>query len=112
MKKIIIVLVVALLMCFLYFYQSPIISTDVAINNAEKYLLNPPEEWRKSISFNGLEGIPAENISLNLTQKDGIWNELMNRMQWEVTIKSPEIEPTVVIDAHTGDFIDLFGPFN
>ncbi len=112
MKKIVIVTVFALMMCFLYFYQSPIISTNAAIQKAEEYLLNPPEEWKKSISFDGSEEHLAENISVNLTQKHGFWNELFNRMQWEVTIKYPQSQPTIIMDAHTGEFIGLSGPFN
>ena len=88
------------------------ISSDEALIYAEKYLLSPPEEWGISFSFIGLEEVPEENIHVYLSQKHGFWNELFNRMQWEVTIKSSEMEPTVVIDAYTGDFIDLFGPFN
>ena len=112
MKKIVIILVTALIVCFLYFYKSPIISTDVALNNAEKYLLNPPKEWSNSISFKGLEELTDENISMYLEQKQGLWNEITNRMQWEVTIKSSEIELTILMDAHTGKFIDFVGGFN
>ena len=85
---------------------------DVALNNAEKYLLNPPEEWGNSISFNGLDELTDENINVYLRQKNGFWNELTNRMQWEVTINSSEISITVVMDGHTGKFIDLIGGFN
>ncbi|MDF2066518.1 PepSY domain-containing protein [Bacillus sp. Cr_A10] len=112
MKKILIGLVGTLVMFFLYFYQSPIISTGEAINKAEKYLLNPPEEWRKSISFNGLEEIPPENISVNLTPKHGYWNEMTNKMKWEVTIKYTGQESTIVMDAYTGELINLYGPLN
>lgn len=57
------------------------------------------------MSFNGLEGVPNENISVNLSHKHVFWNELFNRMQWGVTIKSPKMGPTVVLDALSGDFI-------
>lgn len=112
MKKLLLGLVVTLGMFFLYFHQSPIISTGVAINNAEKYLLNPPEEWAKSISFNGLEEVPSENISVQLTQKRGYWNGITNKMNYEVTIKSSGQESTIVMDASTGEFINLYGPLN
>ena len=110
MNKILIGLVVTLLIFLLYFYQSPIISTSEAINNAEKYLLNPPEEWENSIIFNGLEGTPPENISVYLTPKPGYWNEITNKVNWEVTIKYNGQESTIVIDAYTGEFINLYGP--
>lgn len=112
MKKIIIGLVVTLIMSFLYFYQSPILSTGEVINKAEKYFLNPPEEWKNSISFNDLEEIPPENISVNLAQKQGYWNEITNNMKWEVTIKYTGQELTIVMDAYTGEFINLYGPLN
>ncbi len=102
LKKILIGLVVTLVMFFLYFYQSPTISTGEAINNAEKYLLNPPEEWENSISFNGLDEIPPENISIYLIQKHGYCNEITNKMQWEVTIKYNGQESTIVMDTYTG----------
>ena len=112
LKKILIGLVVTLVMFFLYFYQSPTISTGEAINNAEKYLLNPPEEWKNSISFNGLDEIPPENISIYLIQKHGYWNEITNKMQWEVTIKYNGQESTIVMDTYTGKFIKLYGPLS
>ena len=62
--------------------------------------------------YNGLEGVSKENISVNLSHKHEFWNYLFNRMQWEVTIMLPKMEPTVVIDVHSGDFIALFGPLN
>ena len=99
-------------MGFLYLYQSPIMSTGEAIIHAEKHLQNPPNEWRKSISNVDLKEIPIENVSAFLKQKKGFWNELTNRKQWEVTIKYNGIEPTVIIDAYTGEFIDLYGPLN
>ncbi|WP_342568099.1 hypothetical protein MKY09_08875 [Psychrobacillus sp. FSL K6-4046] len=111
MKKIILIgLVFIPIMFFLYFYQSPIITSGEAINNAEKYLLNPPEEWKNSISFNGLEEVPPENISVYLTPKPGYWNEIMNNMNWEVTFKYNVQESTIVMDAYTGEFINLYGP--
>ena len=112
MKKILLGLVVVMAMIFLYIYQSPIMSTGDAIVNAEKHLQNPPKEWRKSISNADLKEISIENSSVFLNQKSGYWNELTNRKQWEVTIKYNGSEPTVVIDAYTGEFIDLYGPLN
>ena len=80
--------------------------------HAEKYLLNPDEEEWGTVLFSGLEGISEENIRVNLSQKLGFWNELLNRMQWEVSIKLSEMDSTIVIDAHTGSFIGLYGAFN
>ncbi|MER2107382.1 MAG: hypothetical protein ABS949_10635 [Solibacillus sp.] len=105
------VLIISVVSCFSYFCKSPILSADAALIYAEKYLLSPSEEWG-TISFDGLEGIPEENIRVNLLQKSGFWNELFNRMQWKVTIESPEMNTTMVIDAHSGNFIGLFGAFS
>ncbi|KOS66286.1 hypothetical protein AEA09_18900 [Lysinibacillus contaminans] len=112
MKKILLGLFVIMVMIILYQYKSPIMSTEEAIISIEKHLQNPPKESRKSISYVVLKEIPIENISTFLNQKNGFLNELTNRKQWEVTVKYNGIEPTVVIDAHTGDFIDLYGPLN
>lgn len=114
MKKIVFVIIICSVICFSYCYKSPILSTDAALIHAEKGLFNLPEEWVNSAtqSFNGLEEIPEENIHVNLSQKRGFWNELFNRMQWEVTIKSPELNTTIVIDAHSGYFITLYGAYS
>ncbi|MFJ5791184.1 hypothetical protein ACIQXW_01620 [Lysinibacillus sp. NPDC097162] len=111
MKKILLGFVV-MAMIFLYIYQSHIMSTVEAISSAERYLQKPPEEWSKSISYVDLNEIPIENIRATLNQKSGFWNQLTNRMQWEVTIKYNGIEPTIVMDAYTGSFIDIYGPLN
>ena len=112
MKKILLGLVVVVAMSFLYIYQSPIISTNEAIVSAEKHLQDPLEGWRNPIANVDLKEIPIEDISVYLNRKNGFWNELTNRKQWEVTIKYNGSEPTVVINAYTGEFIDLYGPLN
>ena len=112
MKRILLGFVVIMAMLFLYLYKSPIMSTGEAMNSAEKHLQNPPKEWRKSIPYVDLEGIPIENVSVLLSKKNGLWNELTNRKQWEVTVKYKGTESTVFIDAHTGSFIGIYGPFN
>lgn len=112
MKKILLGLVIIIAMLILYQYKSPIMSSEEAIISIEKHLQNPPKASRKSISFIDLKEIPMENIRAVLNQKNGFLNELTNRKQWEVTVKYNGIEPTVVIDAHTGDFINLYGPNN
>ncbi len=110
MKKILLGLVVVLAMIFLYLYQLPTLMTIEAIYSAERYLQNPPKELSKSISYLDLKEVPEENVSAVLNQRSGFWNQLTNRMQWEVTIKYNDIQPTVVIDANTGKYIDIYGP--
>lgn len=51
-------------------------------------------------------------MEINIVAKDQFWNELTNRMQWEVTIESSEINLTIVMDARTGKFIGLIGGFS
>jgi len=87
-------------------------STAEAIVKAEDLLNNPPEEWEKLVSNVDLKEIPLEDINTSLNQKDGLWNRLTNKKQWEVTIKFSGTEPTVVMDANTGKFIDIYGPLN
>lgn len=112
MKKILLGLVIIVAIIILYQYKSAILSTEEAIISIEKHLQNPPKEWRKSISYVDLKEIPIGNISASLNQKNGFLNELTNRKQWEVTVKYNGIDTTVVIDAHTGEFIDLYGSLN
>lgn len=109
MKKVLIGLICILIMVFLYMYQLPIISSGEAVTYAENILENPPEEWSRSIKYN--EGT-WENINTNLIAKSGFFNKITNKREWEVTIKTVESEYTIVIDAYSGEFIDLFGAFN
>ena len=111
LKKILLGLGVILTMLFLYLYQAPVMSTGEAIIKAEVHLKNPPEEW-KEISNVDLKENPPDKISTSLNQKDGIWNRITNRKQWEVTIKFSGAEPTVIMDAYTGKIIDIYGPLN
>lgn len=90
-------------------YQLPIISSTEAIIYAENVLKNPPEEWEKSITYSGTS---SENITTYLSERNGFFNKLTNKRNWEVTIKTINSEHTVVIDAYSGEFIDMYGPFN
>ncbi|WP_301107204.1 PepSY domain-containing protein [Sporosarcina sp.] len=112
MKKLLLVLVMIIVMFFLYSYQLPIMSTGEAIDSAQKHLQNPPKEWGKTFSDYDWNDTTLENVVVSLNQKNGFWNNLTNRMNWEVTIKNNGSEPTVVIDAYTGKLIDINGPLN
>lgn len=57
-----------------------------------------------------LKDIPPENIQVQLTPQAGYLNRLVNKQQWELTIKYNDIEPTFVIDAYTGKLITIYGP--
>jgi len=84
--------------------------TIEAIYSAERHLQNPPKELSKSIPYLDLKEVPEENVSAVLNQKSEFWNKLTSRMVWEVTIKYSDIQPTVVIDANTGKYLDIYGP--
>ncbi|MFJ7648646.1 hypothetical protein ACIQ1H_13985 [Lysinibacillus sp. NPDC097279] len=112
MKRLLLGLVVITIMIFLYIYKSPIMSSGEAIIKAEEILQNPPKEWRNTISYLDLKEIQMDNINVFLYPKNGLLNELTNRKQWEVRIEYNGIEPTVVIDAHTGSLINIYGPMN
>ena len=112
MKKLFFGLVILMAIIFSYSYQQPIMNIGEAIASAEQHLQNPPKEWGETFSNVDWNDTPAENVSASLTQKDNLWNTLMNRMNWEVTIKNSGQEPTVVMDAYTGKFIEIYGPLN
>ncbi len=112
MKKIIFGLASIIVLIFIYHYQSPIMITGEAILQAEQHLQNPPKEWKNSISYIDLKEVPPENITASLKQKRGFWSEMLNKRQWEVTITYNGTQPTVIMDANTGEFIDLYGPLN
>ena len=112
LKRIFVGLLIIMAICFLYFYQIPIISTDEATIKAVEHLQTPPEEFKVSIPYVELRDIPAENISVHLKKRNGFFNELTNRQQWEITINYQGIEPTIVMDAYTGKYIDMYGPLN
>lgn len=114
MKKILSALLIAIIIFVLYQYQKPILSSEEAIAQAYKHLKNPPSETELSLPpiQAGLDGISPENISLSLRQQKGFLNELFNNMQWEVTVIYEDVIPTVVMDAATGEVLDIFGPLN
>ena len=112
MKRIIVGLLIIMAICFLYFYQIPIMSTSEATIKAVGHLQTPPEELKVSIPYVELRDIPPENINVHLEKKNGFFNKLTNRQQWEITIKYQGIEPTVVMDAYSGKYIDIYGPVN
>lgn len=112
MKKILVGLFALIAMTFLYVYKPPILNTGEAVEIALKQLQHPPKEWEKSISYVEAKEISAENLEVSLIQQPGFWSKLTNRMQWEITITYNGIKPTVIIDAYSGKFIDIYGPLN
>jgi hypothetical protein len=99
-------------MLFVYLYQAPVMSSAEAIIKAQNHLNNLPKEWGESLSCVDLKEIPPEDIRTSLNQRDGLWNRLTNKKQWEVTINFNGTEPTVIMNAYTGKFIDIYGPLN
>lgn len=95
-----------------YQYQKPILETDEAIAIAKEHLQNPPEEWGDSFSDVQVQSVQVEDIEIFLTQKEGLFNKLTNKRQWNVTIKAKDKSPTVVFNAYNGEFIDIYGPLN
>lgn len=112
MNKLILGLVTTIILIILCFYHPPIISSDEAIAIAEKHLLNLPDEWKNSISLVGLGESSTERVGVRLLQKQGFWNGVTNKMQWEITLKYADHESTIIIDAYTGEFIDMIGALN
>lgn len=99
-------------MGFLYLHQSPILKTGEAIVTANEHLSNLPDEYDSQITAFELKDIPEENITAALYRMDGFWNEIFNRSEWQVTIRSDETEVWIVLDAHNGEFIKMSGTLN
>lgn len=113
MKKAILTLVVIMFMIFLYLHQGKTLTTGEAIVHAMEILQDPPKGWGSSIKIDTeLNELPSEHIRTVLNPRQGFLNELFNRKQWEVTIIYGSNQPTIVMDAATGKFIDLYGPLN
>ncbi|MDW0117547.1 PepSY domain-containing protein [Sporosarcina thermotolerans] len=93
---------------FTFFYEKPILTTYEATKRAEEILKNPPEGWEKANLDVGLKVTP-ENIIANLIKREG---RFFNRYKWEITVIYNGKEPTVVIDAYSGKFIEIYGPLS
>ncbi|WP_239431556.1 PepSY domain-containing protein [Sporosarcina sp. ACRSL] len=53
--------------------------------------------------------VTPENIIANLIEREG---RFFNRYKWEITVIYNGKEPTVVIDAYSGKFIEIYGPLS
>ncbi|MCM3125998.1 MULTISPECIES: hypothetical protein [unclassified Mesobacillus] len=114
MKKIIVPIFIVFLTIGYIFQQNPMVTGEAIVHSIE-LMQNPSEEWVGSISpkdLNELKGLPPDNVKAILNTREGLWYNILNRKQWEVTIKFKGNEPTVVFDATTGKLIDLYGPLN
>ncbi|WP_316569465.1 hypothetical protein [Neobacillus sp. YIM B06451] len=113
MKKVF-TLVGMIIIIFLYLHQGNSLTTGEAIVRVMELSQDPPKEWRSSIHRHNsdLEEIPLEHIRVELQHREGFWNEFFNGKQWEVTIKFGSSEPTIVLDAATGECIGVYGPLN
>ncbi|WKA56549.1 hypothetical protein [Planococcus shixiaomingii] len=114
MKKLLYGVLAAKLIFALYSYQRPMLSTEEAVVQAYEYLRNPPVQMYMTIEPIQVElnEVPAENIRAVLNPQEGFLNQLINKQQWEVTINYQHAVPTVVLDATTGEFLELSGPLN
>lgn len=84
-----------------------------AIAMAVEHLKNPPKQWNAALSADlDLKKIPPEDISLTLSSMDGSLNKLMNKMQWNVSIRHNGNMHTISMNAYTGEFIDIHGPLH
>lgn len=116
MRKSKLVIYVAIAYCIflvVFYYQSPVLTSGEAVLLAVDYLQNPPEEYGNHLeSFQQIEDIQYELYRAQLLPKQGFVAELLNHRQWEVTIYYDGMEPTVVMDAITGEFLTIYGPLN
>lgn len=98
-----------------YIYQQNPMVTGQAIVHSVELLQNPSEEWGDSnptLDLSELKALQPDNVEATLNTRQGLLYKLLNRKQWEVTIKFEGHEPTVVFDATTGKLIGLYGPLN
>jgi hypothetical protein len=98
-----------------YIYQQNPMVTGQAIVHSVELLQKSSEEWGDSnptLDLSELKALPTDYVEATLNTRQGLWYKLVNRKQWEVTIKFKGHEPTVVFDATTGKLIDLYGPLN
>ena len=103
---------ICLLLVIVYFYRPLILDTKDAVLIAEMYLNNPPEHtYIAPINVNVME-LAGEHIQTQLYNQTGMFNQLFNRMQWEVTLQFEYRSSTVVIDAHNGKLIQIIGGLN
>ncbi|WP_033541519.1 hypothetical protein [Planococcus sp. CAU13] len=114
MKKILSILLIAVVIFVLYQHQKPTLSTEEAVVQAYEHLKNPPSEFLKSLPPIQIEldDIPGENIQLQMRPQGEFPGRLFNHLQWEVTISYEDVVPTIVMDAVTGEILDIVGPLN
>lgn len=92
------------------FYESNILTSDEAIKYAEKYLQSPLPEWENSLTFVGFDENFVGDIELALIESNGGLNKIRNKKEWEITVIDNAMEITVVMDAHSGELLDIYGP--
>ncbi|WP_025783467.1 hypothetical protein [Sporosarcina sp. D27] len=112
MKRILLAICVIALFGIAYTYQSPILETNQAIDQAKKHVVTPPEEWQASFPKVEEQVIPWKVIRVELVKRQGFWNELMNKQKWEVTMEYERMQATIVLNAYTGEFMEIYGPLN
>lgn len=119
MKRFTLVIGILLIVSWGLFYsvftESKVLTTLDALKYTEEYLKSPPPEWENSTSFDGFVGF-SENytgdIEAVLTGRNERMTKWLNKRQWEVTVRENGWSITVVLDAHTAELLDIYGPSN
>lgn len=112
-SKIAVVVVAVFIALLLFYYQRPVLTSGEALLLAVEYLQKPQEGYSDSLILRkDVMDLQHEDYRSSLTFKQGFFSELLNRRQWEVTIKYEGMELTIVLDAITGEFITIYGPLN
>lgn len=117
MKRLILVIGILLIASWGLFYsvftESKVLTTLDALKYTEEYLKSPPPEWENSTSFDEFDGFHENytgDIEAVLTGRNERLTKWLNKRQWEVTVRDNEFTVTVVLDAHDGTFLNMFGP--
>lgn len=114
MKKSLYAFLAIIIIFALYSYQRPILSTEEAVLQAYEHLKIQHSELGVTIEPIQVElnELAEEDISSVLHSQEGFINRLINKQQWQVTFIYQEVVPIVVMDANTGEIMDISGPLN
>ncbi len=113
MKKAGITILVLAIMVFLFEHQKPVLSTSEAVIQTVKCLNDPPGDLGIQPMNIKVESLTSEHISkTHLVEKSGLWNNITNRREWEITLHFNGKHTTVIVDAYTGECVSVYGPLS
>jgi uncharacterized membrane protein YkoI len=85
--------------------------TSETLAKTELILQKPPEKWSTLITPTDLKNISPDKIKTSL-KKDRAFKSFIDSYVWEISLEYDGINPTIVLNAYTGEIIDVYGPLN